>query len=338
MKICIALLMAGLALAQPPTGPDMPIDAKTRDAVIGRALDRLEKTYVYPEAADKMAESIRARQNKGEYAAVNSSMEFARRLTDDLRSVSHDLHLRVYYTHNGGLPAPRSEEIAQRHYGFEKVEHLPGNIGYLDLRAFNPVTVAGETASTAMNSLADCGAIIIDLRQNGGGEPGMVQLIASYLFSDRPVHLNDLYWRPSNRTQEWWTLRQVNGRRMPDADVYILTSHRTFSAAEEFTYDLKNLKRATIVGEVTGGGAHPGGVEPIGDHFLMFVPSGRAINPVTKTDWEGTGVKPDVEVPAEKALVTAQVMALRKAAGKASDAKSRERLEGLIADLEKPGR
>jgi len=177
--------------------------------------------------------------------------------------------------------------------------------------------------------------VIVDLRQNGGGDPAMVQLIASYFFGTEPVHLNDLYFRPSDSTTQWWTLAYVPGRRMPTTDVYVLTSHRTFSAAEEFTYDLQNLKRATIVGEVTGGGAHPGDPERLSEHFMMFVPSGRAVNPVTKTDWEGTGVKPDVEVPAEKALKMANLMALKRAVQKTTDPIIKQRLDALIADLEK---
>jgi hypothetical protein len=327
MKLCVPLLAAGLAFAQPPVGPDMPIDAKTRDQVIDRALERLDRSYVYPEIARKMADGIHDRQRNGEYATVTSSVNLARKLTDDLRSVSHDLHLVVFYSHDPipdrppGQPSPADTErvrkqLASANFGFAKVEHLPGNIGYLELRGFNPAALAGEKASAAMNLLADCDALIIDLRQNGGGDPAMVQLVASYLFGTQPVHLNDLYWRPSDSTQQWWTLAYVPGRRMPDAEVYVLTSHHTFSAAEEFTYDLQNLKRATIVGEVTGGGAHPGGGQRIDEHFIISVPSGRAINPVTKTDWEGTGVKPDIAVPADQALDKAKELAMKKIAEK----------------------
>jgi hypothetical protein len=342
----VALVAAGLAFAQPSSGQDSQIDAKTKDQVIDRALDALNRTYVFPEVAGKMADSIHERQRKGEYGTGTSPMEFAMKLTEDLRAVSHDLHLRVDYSHDpipDRPPGALSREDAERmrkqmafnNFGFEKLERLPGNIGYLDLRGFDPASIAGEKAVAAMNLLADSDALIFDLRQNRGGDPAMVQLIASYLFESEPVHLNDLYSRPSNSTQQWWTLAHVAGRRMPDADVYVLTSHRTFSAAEEFTYDLQNLKRATIVGEATGGGAHPGDDQRLNEHFMMFVPSGRAINPVTKTDWEGTGVKPDIAVPAEKALKTANLMALKKIVAKTPDARLKTRFEGLIADLEK---
>lgn len=346
LKLAPFLLAAGFAAAQPPSQPDMPLDAKTRDQVIDKAIESLNRSYVYPDVAKKMAEAVRGKQQKGGYSDIVSSIGFARQLTDDLRAVSHDLHLRVDFSYeparerpSGPMPAAEVErmrkQMALNNFGFEKVERLPGNIGYLDLRGFNSAAIAGDKAVTAMNFLSDCEALIIDLRQNGGGDPAMVQLIASYLFGTEPVHLNDLYWRPSDSIQQWWTLAYVPGRRMPDADVYVLTSHRTFSAAEEFTYDLQTQKRATIVGEVTGGGAHPGGGEHLGEHFMMFLPSGRAINPVTKTDWEGTGVKPDVAVPAEKALQTANLMALRKISKNDLNPMMKSRVESLIADLEK---
>ena len=199
-------------------------------------------------------------------------------------------------------------------FGFKELKLLPGNIGYLDLRGFVDAKWGGETAVAAMNFLSNASALIIDLRNNGGGSPSMIQLITSYLYGPEPVHLNTFYYRPSNSFSETWTLKEVQGKRRPDIPVYILTSNKTFSAAEEFTYNLKNLKRATIIGETTGGGAHPGGVVPAGDRFTIFVPNGRAINPITKTNWEGTGVKPDIEVKAADALHTAQVKALEELA------------------------
>ena len=146
----------------------------------------------------------------------------------------------------------------------------------------------------------------------------MIQLITSYLYGSEPVHLNSFYHRPNNQSSETWTLTEVQGKRRPDISVYILTSSKTFSAAEEFTYNLKNLKRATIIGETTGGGAHPGGPRVATDRFTVWVPTGRAINPITKTNWEGTGVKPDIEVKASDALITGHIKALEDLAAKSS--------------------
>jgi retinol-binding protein 3 len=151
-------------------------------------------------------------------------------------------------------------------------------------------------------------AIIIDLRENGGGDPKMVAYISSHLFAE-PTHLNDLYNRKEDKTTEYWTLRDVPGARLAGKPVFVLTAKRTFSGAEEFSYNLKNLKRATIIGETTGGGAHPVSGHRIDDHFFIGVPFARAINPISKTNWEGTGVEPDVKVPASEALDVAKKMA-----------------------------
>src|SRR5215203_3714037 len=150
-----------------------------------------------------------------------------------------------------------------------------------------------------------------------------------------PVHLNDLYWREGNRTEEFWTKKEVAGKRYLNKDVYVLTSKRTFSGAEEFTYNLKNLKRATIVGETTGGGAHPGGGFRISEHFGMFVPTGRAISPITKTNWEGTGVTPDISVAADQAFLVARVMALKKALTTLTNPNLKAAGEAEVQKLEK---
>jgi C-terminal processing protease CtpA/Prc len=225
--------------------------------------------------------------------------------------------------------------MAQTNFGFEKLERLAGNIGYLDLRGFPPPQMMGDTAAAAMTFLANMEALIIDLRQNGGGSPDAVALMASYLMGPQPARLNDIYDRPSNQTHQYWTLPYVPGKRLADKDVYLLTSNRTFSAAEDFTYGLKNLKRVTIVGEVTGGGAHPGGPRRINDHFFVGVPSGRSISVVTNTDWEGVGVEPDVKVPAERALATAHLMALEKRAPSVTDARMKAEIDAAIARLKK---
>jgi C-terminal processing protease CtpA/Prc len=171
-----------------------------------------------------------------------------------------------------------------------------------------------------MNFLAHVDAIIFDLRQNGGGDPKMVDFVVSYLF-DKPTHVNDLYYRKGNETTQYWTLPYVSGSRLSTQPVYVLTSKRTFSGGEEFCYDLKSLRRATLVGETTGGGAHPVSGHRIDDHFSIGVPEGRPINPITQKDWEGTGVTPDVPVSSEDALTKAKQLAadkLREARDKAN--------------------
>lgn len=328
----VALIsLTAVAQGGPPDEPDGPVDAAARIAVIDGSLKRLNDSYVFPEVAKKMEQAIRERVAKKEYDQITSAKAFAEALTKHLQEVSHDKHLRVRYSHE---PIPvrqnRQEPTAEErerfrlnnlwgNFGFERIERLEGNVGYLSLRGFNDPNGAEETIAAAMNFLGNTEALIIDLRRNGGGSPEMVALISSYLFSEKPVHLNSLYWREGNRTDDFWTKEKVLGKRFADKDVYVLTSNRTFSAAEEFSYNLKNLKRATIVGEVTGGGANPGGVFRLTEHFGVFVPTGKAINPISKTNWEGTGVKPDVEVPADHALKTAHLEALKKVAAKQTD-------------------
>lgn len=337
------------AKAQAPgdEGPDRTVDAATRSEVLAACLAALEKSYVFPEAARRVSEALRARERAGAYAAVTGARDFARRLTDDLQAQSRDKHLRVRY--HAGVP-PRGEAGAERsaedearradflratNYGFEKAERLPGNIGYLEVRSFNaPDEAAAETVAASMGFLANADALIVDLRANGGGNPALVARLSSYLFDER-THLNSLHWREGGRIDEFWT-SEVPGRRFGGAKpVYVLTSARTFSGAEEFAYNLQSRRRATIVGETSGGGAHPGGPERVHDHFSIWIPRGRAVNPVTGTNWEGTGVVPDHAVAAEHALVAAQQLALEAlAASEPSEAK-RAALEKRRAELEK---
>jgi C-terminal processing protease CtpA/Prc len=326
---------------RPPEQPDINVDAAARKEVIDTLVKRLNDSYVFPETAAKMEQALRS--HASEYAQITSARQFAEKLTADLQAVSHDKHLRVRYSYesiavrpNNSNEEPTAEEREQMrrelgriNYGFERVERLPGNIGYLDLRGFTPAEIGGgDTVAAAFNFLANTDALIIDLRKNGGGDPNQVALICSYLFGSERVHLNDLHWRDGKgeRVEEFWTQKDVAGRRYEGKDVYVLTSSYTFSGAEEFTNNLKTLKRATIVGETTGGGANPGGGNRLSEHFGAFIPTGRAVNPITKTNWEGTGVEPDVKVPADQALHVAQLSALKKASGATKD----EQLKGAI--------
>jgi C-terminal processing protease CtpA/Prc len=195
-------------------------------------------------------------------------------------------------------------------YGLHKAERLPGNIGYLDIRKFNDPSQAGETAVGALNFLANTDILIIDLRRCEGGNPDMVALISSYLFGEERVHLNSFHWREGEINEQYWTLPYVPGKRYGDKPIYVLTSQETFSGGEEFAYNLKVRKRATLVGETTGGGANIGAPYRIHPHFEVFIPIGRPVNPVTGTNWEGCGVTPDVPVAQEQALQVACRMAL----------------------------
>ncbi len=308
-------------------------DSKVKQQTVKKISNLLDENYIFPDLAKKMGTLIKQNLAAGSYDGIDDPMKFAEKLTADLQSVSNDKHIRVRFSpedakrlieqeKNGSDTDDEkhwNEMMKKENYGFKKVERLPGNIGYVDFRNFASPDYSKETVASVMKFLENTDAIIFDLRLNGGGDPAGVQLICSYLFTETPVHLNDLYYRPTDETKEYWTLRKIDGKRMPDVPVYVLTSKFTFSGAEEFSYNLKNLKRATIVGETTGGGAHPGGVRAINEGFAIFVPNGRAINPITKTNWEGVGVEPDVNIKSELALEQAQILALQKLTQKSKD-------------------
>ena len=343
--VCFVIVPFGMA--QQPQPPDITIDAPTRTAVIENLLKELNDGYIFAETAKKMEADLKGRLSAKEYDGVTSARAFAEKLTADLQAVSKDKHLRVRFS---AQPIPvrkeRSEPTAAEkeqnawfskrvNFGFDKVERMNGNIGYIDLRGFSDHNAGAETVAAAMAFLAHTEALIFDLRQNGGGNPAMVALISSYLFGDKPVHLNSLYSRKENRTEEFWTKPDLARIRFPNKDVYVLTSKRTFSAGEEFTYNLKNLKRATIIGETTGGGAHPGGTVRLHDHFAAFIPDGRAINPISKTNWEGTGVEPNVKVPKEQALKVAYLAALNGSLANIKDEQVKSGVKGLIEQTQK---
>jgi hypothetical protein len=347
MLIVIVLGNTVIVAQQALEQPDLTIDGKVRAEVIENVLKGLNESYVFPDVAKQMETDVRNRLRNKEYDAITSAKEFSKKLTDDLQSISHDKHLRVRYSYKA-LPVrekkgePTAEEVKEFenylkriNYGFEKVERMQGNIGYIDLRGFTDPVLGAETVAAAMNFVNNTDALIFDLRQNGGGDPAMVALICSYLFGDKPVHLNDLYFRPENKTEEFWTKPTVLGKKYGDKDIYVLTSNRTFSGAEEFSNNLKTLKRATIIGETTGGGANPGGMFRMTENFGVFIPTGRAINPITKTNWEGTGVKPDFEIPAEQALKTAYIAALTKSLEKAKDEDLKLALKQTIEKTQK---
>jgi retinol-binding protein 3 len=299
---------------------NVTVDAAERKKVIDGVESDLKEYYVEPTAAQQMTDALKAHEVKGDYAAISDGDALAERLTKDLQDVSHDKHLRVEFS-PFKMPErtePTPEDLARFHQqmehnncAFGKVEILPNNIGYIKFDGFMDASFCGPTVVAAMGFVAHTDAIIFDIRQNGGGQPAMVTLIASYLF-DHPTHLIDIYNRKEDSTTQNWTLSYLPGARLTKQPVFVLTSKRTFSGAEEFAFDLKNQKRATIVGETTGGGAHPVSGHTVADYFTIGVPFAKSLDPVTRTNWEGTGVEPDVKVPEADALTTAEKLAMEK--------------------------
>lgn len=323
------LLSASTAHAQSgPGGPeavDTPIDARTKAAVVESLAVKMQRFYIFPEKANELAKSLRKRLAAKEYDRITSSREFADSLLAHTQAVTHDLHTRVQYRadpfpkqlDNGPPPA---EEIARalederrRNYGFEKVQRLAGNVGYLDLRGFSGFPEAIPTAIAAMNFLGNTDAVIFDLRRNGGGDPAMIQMLLTWFIEpgDR-LHINDFFEREGNRTVQFYTVPYVPGPRLFGKPLYVLISPRTGSAAEEFAYDVQTHKLGTLIGATTAGAANPGGQFPLSDHLAAFIATGRAINPITNTNWEGTGVKPDQPTPPHEAIKEAHIAALKK--------------------------
>jgi hypothetical protein len=322
------------------------LDRAAKSAIIDSLTTALNEIYVFPDVAKKIEKALRNNLKKKKYDGIGTLEEFTTRLTEDMDEIAHDGHLWIRPAREEELnraqrDEPTDEEIAAReaglayqNYSFEKVERLPGNIGYLKFNGFSHSLGAGPTAIAAMNFLGNCDAIIIDLRDNGGGSPSMIQLISSYFFEE-PTHLNTFYIRRSDEYAQFWTQRHVEGKRLTDVPLYVLTSSRTFSGAEEFTYNMKNLERATIIGETTGGGAHPTGVHIFADTGVAAsIPFGRAINPITETNWEGTGIEPHIQVPRDEAFDVAKLEAMKKLLESADEEWKRDGLRFVVERLE----
>ena len=341
------LLFAGSLSAQPTAGSTLT--PAERQNTIDATLKLLTEQYVFPNVATQMGDYVRSRT--AVYEVITDGRALARQLTNDLQAISHDKHLNVGYYANA-LPADQvwqkeptaaeaeaqkafmSKGLLRENYGILDVSVLKGNLGYLNFKYLAPPEYAGDSYVAAMNYLARTDALIIDLRQCGGAiSEHAIPFLCSYFFAE-PTNINNFYWREGNRTVQSWTYAQVAGRHYGNKPIYVLTSRRSFSGAEELAYDLKNLKRATIVGDTTGGGANPGGTMRINDHFGIFVPVGRAINPITNTNWEGVGVAPDTVVKTNSALYVAQLMAFKRLIRQPDlDPDWRNSLTGIVAEL-----
>jgi hypothetical protein len=333
----VAALVAVTAFAGTARAQDITVDAAYRQTIVSGTISNLKNYYVFPDVADQMAAALTRHVQNGDYNSITSAFQFANQLTADLYAVAHDKHIHVNYAYKGFAQAnpgggPSPSDIDQfeksRNYAISAAQRLPGNIGYLRVDGFLDPSSAAEAIAAAMNFLQHTEALLIDVRYNGGGRPEGVAALESYLF-DQKTLVNQIYFRDTNSTTSYYTSDTVPGKRYSHKDVYVITSRNTISGGEELPYDLQALKRAIVVGEVTAGGANPGGFQRIDDNFAIFVPSGRAINPVTGANWEGAGVQPDIQASADSALWVAQLTALRKLA---SDGTYRP--PPMVADME----
>lgn len=344
--LSLLLFPACALVAQAPPAA-AAVNASDQKAVIATLNEKLKARYVFPDVADKVVAALQAKVAKGDFKGPTTAGSFSESLSKDLRDLAQDGHFRVRFDpgfkteqEDEDKPLTKDEiiqnrlEAARMAYGLERVDRLPGNVGYLELRGFGPTEFVGPAYSQAMALLSGSEAIIVDLRRNNGGRPESVAFFMSHFFAEGDTHhLNDIYDRPTNATRQYWTDPSAGPRFT--GPVYVLTSRRTFSGGEECAYDFQTQKRGTLVGEITGGGANPGSLVSLGHGFVAFIPTGRAINPVTKTNWEHVGVKPDLAVPAADALRTAHAAALKTIVQNEKDPEDRQQLEALLARVEK---
>jgi hypothetical protein len=320
--------------------PKVVVDRAMRVEAIDTLVTKLNDHYVFPDKAKQIEAVLRQRQHEGKYDGMTDGEQLAKQLTDDIHGVAHDLHMKVYFSPRlvpqfeaGGPPPASQAEWEQRsnfatrlimgarlrlmNFGVEKVDHLSPNIGYLQVSGFPPAFLVAEKYAAAMDKLADTDGLIIDLRNNRGGGPQTVALLVSY-FVDQRTRLNDIWDRDTGISMQQWTEDKLDGKRYGgNKPVVILAGPGTMSAGEDFTYTMQALKRATVIGERTWGGAHPARPFRLGDHFFAVIPGRRSISPVTHTNWEGVGVIPDIAATPDNALAVAKDVLQRRLQGTA---------------------
>ena len=347
LLILSLLGLVGSFAAPAQTSPsERSINTAEQTAIIATLGERLKSHYVFPDVAARTATMLSDKAAHGDYQAANTTTAFAKALSKDLKFIGKDGHLRVKFAPGYPLPSPQEDKaaiakqfaqmrpaMASENYGISRVQLLPGNVSYIDLRGFGPAEIVGGAYDAVMSLVAGTNALVLDLRQNGGGEPDGVAYLLSHFFAEGDArHLNDIYNRPDNSTHQYWTVPSAMPRFT--GPIYVLTSHDTFSAAEECAYDLQTQKRAILVGETTGGGANPGDYISLGHDFIAFVPTSRAINPVTKTNWEHVGVKPDVATPASSAMKVAYATILNDLTKKSQDPDEQAALKDILARVQ----
>ncbi len=309
-----------ITMPDDPALTSTPLSARE---IVETTLALLRASYVFPDRAEQAATAIEARLAAGEYDDLDEAV-LAERLTSQLDEICADKHLRVRTMPPRPARPGRAEPGPSRpgrghpgfpghpgNYGIHRVERLEGNVGYIDLHGVAPPDEAAPAITAAMELVSGTYALIIDLRRNHGGSPHGVAFWCSYLFPGADTHLGDIFRADTGETRQFWSLAWVPGPRYLDRPVYLLTSHETFSGGEDFCYTLQAQDRAQVIGETTGGGAHPTRTIPISETLAVSVPFARSVNPVTGTNWQGTGVVPDTAVPADEAYDVAYGRALR---------------------------
>lgn len=326
LGILIAISLGSVVPAQSQTNEPRPLQKSDIAEIVDSLVTAFERHYVYPDTAKALGRHIRKRFADGAYDDVTGLDAIAGKLRDDFRSFTHDGH--VYISVMSPDDPPRIGDTitdvqishsARSNFGIRKAEWLPGNVGYLRFDRFEHAEFAGEAVAAAMGFVARCNSVIIDLRYNGGGDETMVRFLASYFFK-KPTIINTLYFTETDSLEQSWTSPFVPGKKLLDADLYILISNMTASGAEAFSYGMKNSGRAVLVGETTAGIAHWTEYYDFPSLQLRAnIPIARPINPVTKTSWERTGVTPHIETSIDDALMVAHREALKTVMARTTD-------------------
>jgi hypothetical protein len=334
--LIVFIFNMSLSIAQ-----DKTFTKEYKENVIKSLSKLMNDYYVFPGVAKLTQEHLNAQLLDGYFNQFKNNETFATALTKSVQAINKDKHMRIWSNQpnmnskksKGGIieeHIARMDRSRQENAGFQTVQILEGNVGYLHLRSFAEMETGKDITDAYMKLMSRTDAIIIDLSKNGGGSPNMVQYLCSYFFNQKLL-LNSLYWREENVTEEFWTLEEVGGQKMQDVPLFIITSERTFSGAEEFSYNMQTHKRATLVGQTTGGGANPGRSMRIDDNLSVFIPTGKAINPITKTNWEGVGVIPEIETSVEDSYD--KTLGLAQKAAKTYRAQRNKKFNQLFLDL-----
>lgn len=308
------------------TAQNKEMTKKDKRQIVQLISENLLETYIDLDFAKEMTSALKSNIKSNRYKSITNPNEFSKIVTQDLQKVSKDLHLKLSFEPKKiaqkkrvmpeEMKIKRAQMMAMRmaeiNYGFTEVKVLNGNIGYLNLRMFADIKYAKYAATAAMSFLNNTNAIIIDLRTNGGGVPSMMQLLSSYFTGAKPILLSNFYERKTNSKTQLYTFETIDGKRMTNKPLYILTSKKTFSAAEAFTYTLKHLGKAVVVGEITKGGANRTKTINLNNNFSISIPYIKSIHPVTKSNWEVVGIQPTIKTSEKEAFVIAYIDAIHK--------------------------
>ena len=334
------------------------LQKEEKDAVIEGIKALIHDNYVFIDRVASVNKALDKLHETGKYDDVTDFQDFAKVLSEDLVAITKDKHFKVQYSpellksrrerarrQEDPQDAEEEEEevidwnewyARQDNFGFTKVEILNGNIGYMKMNFWQPFSWVKSTIDATMGFLTNTDALIIDLRENQGGYSPTDTYLGSYFFDAQPKLWMSSYNRPSGETSSDSTFQELGGTRYLDKPVYILVGEQTFSLAESFAYSMKHFGRATIIGQTTPGAAHGINFLAANDNFGVQVPVQYNIHPVTKTDWEGTGVRPDINTSPNEALKIAQLQALDKLIGNSKHERIIERYQKFKKEIEQP--